>query len=173
MDILIAGLGVLIRFELKGNLTDSTDGNTVETGDINHLQTYVLSHDIVGSITRSISYWRIVIFYRNTSIYTISHIVYLVKLFSRLPGRWCCCCCCRSPCRRCRPLNGWTMQRKKWVVLTAKWSKSFGRSPAWTWNCWNSETILQKSSKLIWSCSIGNLLPSWGRKIVFGVIHKC
>ena len=34
MDILIAGLGVLICFELKGNLTDSTVRNTEETGDI-------------------------------------------------------------------------------------------------------------------------------------------
>ena len=35
MDILKAGLGVLICFELKGNLTDYTVCNTGETGDIN------------------------------------------------------------------------------------------------------------------------------------------
>ena len=35
MDILIAGLGVLICFELKGNLIDSTAWTTGETGDNN------------------------------------------------------------------------------------------------------------------------------------------
>ena len=35
MDILIAGLGILIRFELKGKLTDSPLWrNTGETGEI-------------------------------------------------------------------------------------------------------------------------------------------
>ena len=34
MDILITALGVLIRFELKDNFTDSTVWNTGETGVI-------------------------------------------------------------------------------------------------------------------------------------------
>ena len=37
MDILTAGLGVQIRFELKGNVTDSTVWNSRETGGINRL----------------------------------------------------------------------------------------------------------------------------------------
>ena len=35
MNILIAELGVLVSFELKGNLTDFTEWNTGKTVDIN------------------------------------------------------------------------------------------------------------------------------------------
>ena len=41
LNILKAGLGVEIHFELKGNLTDSTVWNTGETGDI-HLYTFTI-----------------------------------------------------------------------------------------------------------------------------------
>ena len=48
MDILISGLDIFVRFEIKGNLTDSTASNIGESGDI-HTHTHITSHGIIES----------------------------------------------------------------------------------------------------------------------------